>query len=224
MDDLQRYYDRRAAVYEDIYRRDDPVRQAELKMVEEYARAKLAGRRVLEIACGTGFWSRKIVHVARHITAIDSSREMLAIARGKTDPPAKIDFRLADAFALDDVPGRFDGALAIFWLSHVPKSRIALFLEGLRRRVDRGASIVMADNMFNDGLGGEIVRPEGSEDAFKIRELPDGSRYRIVKNYYRSADLHALFHSGTIDLDVHIGTCYWWLSYRIQDPGRGPDG
>ncbi len=48
--DLERYYDERARIYEDIYRREDPVRQAELNTIAVYLKERLLNRQVLEIA------------------------------------------------------------------------------------------------------------------------------------------------------------------------------
>jgi ubiquinone/menaquinone biosynthesis C-methylase UbiE len=217
IDDIQEYYNQRARIYEEIYRRDDPVRQAELAAVAGYLAENLEDRRVLEIACGTGYWSERIARVVQHLTGIDRSAEMLEIAAAKALPVEKVHFVEGDAFALQEVDGEFDAALAVFWLSHLPKARIATFLEGMHRRIGPGARVVMADNMFNDGLGGEIIRPEGSEDTYKIRELPDGSRHQIVKNYYEEIDLREIFEPHGDDLEITIGRCYWWVSYLVGE-------
>lgn len=50
---LAGYYAARAAEYERIY--DKPERQAELQRLRALIPAYLAGRSVLEIACGTGY-------------------------------------------------------------------------------------------------------------------------------------------------------------------------
>jgi SAM-dependent methyltransferase len=215
IDDIQEYYNQRARIYEEIYRRDDPVRQAELASVARYLAENLEDRRVLEIACGTGYWSERVSGVVQHLTGIDRSAEMLEIATAKALPAEKVRFVEGDAFALHEVEGKFDAALAVFWFSHVPKARIGTFLDGLHQRIGPGALVVLADNMYNDGLGGEIIRPEGSEDTYKIRKLPDGSRHRIVKNYYEEMDLKKIFEPYGDDLEITIGMCYWWVSYLV---------
>ncbi len=53
--DLADYYRRRAASYERVYHK--PERQADLRAMEAWVRERFVGRRVLEIACGTGFSS-----------------------------------------------------------------------------------------------------------------------------------------------------------------------
>jgi 2-polyprenyl-3-methyl-5-hydroxy-6-metoxy-1,4-benzoquinol methylase len=39
------------------------------------------GLNVLELACGTGIWTRELLHVARSITALDGAPEMIALNR-----------------------------------------------------------------------------------------------------------------------------------------------
>jgi len=64
MDPLVEYYGQRAPEYEDIYRRNDPVRQTELNEIGQIVRTTFLGKRVLEVACGTGFWTQIIAEGA----------------------------------------------------------------------------------------------------------------------------------------------------------------
>ena len=57
-----------------------------------FAAADLAGRRVLEIGCGTGRLTRRYAGRAAHVTAIDSWAE--GIARARTSLPAELEGRV----------------------------------------------------------------------------------------------------------------------------------
>src|SRR6185369_2885282 len=116
MDPLVDYYSRRAREYESIYRREDPIRQSEQQAILEALRRLFRGRRVLEVACGTGYWTCSLAEVVDHLCATDASSETLALARAKPFPPAKVDFHVADAYVLGTVPGTFTGGFANFWL------------------------------------------------------------------------------------------------------------
>jgi SAM-dependent methyltransferase len=213
---LQEYYNRRAPEYEEKYRRADPVRQAEQSELADHIRRTFVGKRVLEIACGTGFWTREAASVAKHVVATDASEEMLAIARQKSVPYGNIEFRLADAYDLHSVRGDFDGGLANFWLSHVRKADLARFLDGFHSRLSPGAAVLMADDVFVQGVGGEYVELPGDEDTYKKRKLRDGAEYVIVKNYYTDGALRDLFASYADELHVHVGVCHWWVSYFVK--------
>ncbi len=212
---LTDYYSRRASEYEAIYRRDDPVRQAEQRAIASTIQELFHNRRVLEVACGTGFWTEKLVEVAREICAVDASAEVLAVAKAKGLPPDRVRFLQADAYALETVEGTFDSGLANFWFSHIPKARLGEFLDGLHRRLGAGAVVFMADNMLVPGIGGELVTLPGSEDTFKLRELEDGSKHQVLKNYYDAEQLRQMLGPTVADLKIYIGQCFWWVSYRV---------
>ena len=84
MDNLTEYYARRAAEYERIYVK--PERQADLTSLRSRIAALFSGRAVLELACGTGYWTEVIAPHVRSITAIDFAEETLAIARNVVKP------------------------------------------------------------------------------------------------------------------------------------------
>lgn len=209
---MEEYYNRRAATYEEVYR--DPERQAELALLSGAMGDALTGRAVLEVACGTGYWTAVAAETARSIIATDISHEMLELAIDKKLPPNRVRFALSDAYGLDAIEGNFDAGLANFWLSHVPRSRLREFLDGLHRRLGEGAVVFIADNAYVPGLGGALLTPPGSEDTFKLRSLGD-LRYTILKNYYSAAELEQVLSTGTKGLRLTMGRYYWWLTYTV---------
>ena len=114
---MKDYYAARAREYERIYAK--PERQADLRRLEDRIPELLTGRRVLEVACGTGYWTKHIARTARSIFATDLTEETLEVARSKDLPREKVRYATADAFALPAHEGPFDGAYAGFWWSHL---------------------------------------------------------------------------------------------------------
>lgn len=214
-DELVTYYSRRAREYEAIYHRDNPIRQSEQQALETAMNASLEGRAVLEVACGTGYWTDRLAGHAQSIIAVDASTETLEIARSKTYPRENVEFRIGDAFKLEFTE-HFDGGMANFWLSHVPKAQLEAFLKGFHANLEPGARVFMADNVFYPQAtsGVPFLKP-GFEDAFARRELEDGSSFEIVKNYYSAHDLERLFAPHATNLEIHVGTCFWWVSYTL---------
>jgi ubiquinone/menaquinone biosynthesis C-methylase UbiE len=111
----------------------------------------LSGRRVLEIACGTGYWTAAIAPVVASLTATDASEDVLEIARRKDLPPGRVAFGVADAYRPDEIPGSFDAVLAAFWWSHVPARRRGAFQDALERRLPSGGRVVLLDNRYVEG-------------------------------------------------------------------------
>ncbi len=92
---MQGYYAARAPEYDAIYRK--PERQADLRAIERWLPPRFAGARVLEIACGTGYWTQFIAPVAQHVTALDAAPETLAIAKARVQG-ANVAFVVGDAY------------------------------------------------------------------------------------------------------------------------------
>ena len=94
---MQTYYSERAAYYDRVYA--IPERQADLRLLESRVVETFRSRNLLEIACGTGYWTRLISPVAKHLTATDISSEVIAIAAQRENCES-VDFRVEDAFAM----------------------------------------------------------------------------------------------------------------------------
>src|SRR5438046_10085346 len=105
----------RAPEYCQRSQRDDPGRQGGQRGIRSALKQFFQGRRVLEVACGTGFWTCFVAEVAKRVCAIDAAPQMLALARAKNISRERVEFRLGDAYKLDRCPGDFDAGLANFW-------------------------------------------------------------------------------------------------------------
>ena len=212
---LEAYYRARAAGYEATYYRPDAARRAELARATTTLMGAVAGRRVLEIACGTGFWTEFASESAAEIFATDISEEMLDLARGRRYPRDNVRFAIADAYALDQIEGEFDAGVANFWLSHVPRDRMRPFLDAFHRRLGSGAIVFMMDNVYKAEYGGQFVQIPGVADTFRVRELEDGSKHTVIKNYLTEAELGELLSPQASDLRIEMLSYYWWLTYAV---------
>ena len=128
------YYLRRAAYYERVYIK--PERQHDLRAMDAWLPAQFAGRDVLEIACGTGWWTPYGAAQAKHWLATDLNPETFAIAQAKP-MPASVEFRTLDAYSFAGLQAdeRFDAAFAGCWWSHIPLQRLPGWLSQLHARL-----------------------------------------------------------------------------------------
>jgi SAM-dependent methyltransferase len=213
---LKEYYSNRAKEYEKIYFRDDPVRQNEQKEISDLIKVLFADCNVLEVACGTGYWTERLAESAANIVSVDISDETLEIARSKDIPKSLVRFVQGDAYKLEEVLGIFDGGCANFWFSHIPRTRVEEFLSGFHKKLGKGSKVFMADNMYVEGLGGTLIVKEREEDTYKLRHLSDGAGYEIIKNYYAKEELEKIFEHNVEDLEIHMGECFWWIKYIVK--------
>ena len=208
---MQSYYAARAAEYDRIYAK--PERQADLRRLERTLPPLFAGRRTIEIACGTGYWTRFIAAEVSEVVGIDAAPETLAIARRRA-PSARC--FVADAYDLPAELGMFEAAFAGFWFSHVPRRRWREFLDGLQGRLLPGATVVFLDNRYVEGSSTPIADIDGDGDSYQIRRLQDGSTHRVLKNFPTAEELTRVVEALGADLRFDSLDYYWILRYRTR--------
>ncbi len=211
---MREYYARRAGSYERIYHK--PERQAELRALEAWLPEPFARRDVIEIACGTGWWTPHGAREAASWLATDLSPETLAVARHKAMPPC-VRFATVDAYTLDGLaPQRYDGAFAGFWWSHVPRPRLPAWLALLHTRLRPGARVVMLDNAYVDGSSTPLSRRDAEGNSYQQRTLDDGTVHEVLKNFPTRDDVLALLDGSARQSEWIEYPHYWVLSYILS--------
>jgi len=206
------YYAKRAAEHDRIY--DLPERQGDVRQLQQFCRTRFAGLEVLEVSCGTGYWTRFIAASARSVTATDINEEVLAIARNRQPSGTAVAFHQADSYALPDFGRPFGAGFAGFWWSHVPKHRLGDFLTGFCRRLAPDALFVFVDNRYVPGSSTPISRTDENGDTFQIRKLVDGSTHEVLKNFPSPEELKAAVAGRVSSVEVTLLDYYWILACR----------
>jgi len=217
-DDMVKYYRDRAREYEQIYEWRDPDRQQEQDRLGEELKQAFRSCNVLDIGCGTGYWTERVSETAERITGIDINEAVLKIARSKTYG-CPTEFRAMDGYSMEFPPDTFTGALTSFWLSHVHREDMDGWIEHMHSVLAPGARVFIVDNTYIEGVGGRLVTKEGDPNTYKLRTLNDGSQHLIVKNYFTAEELVELFslHTDGVTLgNVFHGRCFWWISYLLK--------
>jgi len=208
------YYSARADEYEQVYAK--PERQEDICRLQDIIPAYFTGRHVLEIACGTGYWTRRIAPRASSVVACDLSPEVLALARARQAETFPVQFRNADAFALHGVSGAFDAAFAGFWISHVQRNDVQRFLTGVHRKLPSGSVVLLTDNRYVDGSNWPITRSDVDGNTYQRRRLLDGTEYEVLKNFPSPAEVrYAIEASGGSTISVCELTYYWYVTYEV---------
>lgn len=221
VDQMRRYY-RARAPWHDGYMgyTDNAAMEAQLQPIVSRVAALLAGLDVLEIACGTGNWTQVLAARARTVLATDVSDEAIQLARAKEYPPDIVTFRVLDAYSLAGVGATFGAAFAADWWSHVPRSLLGGFLDGLHSCLAGGARVAFVDMLPRDHPDLMPYRCDSEGNAICRRTLPDGRAFDVVKNYPdREEIVRRLL--GRAENPVYkrwddLGR--WLLTYTIQGP------
>lgn len=176
------YYRGRAGEYDQVYAARADVHGL-LGLLDELP----VGGDVLELACGTGQWTRLLTARARSVTAVDAAPEALDIAR-RAPGTAGVRFVRADLFAWRP-ERRYDTVFFAFWLSHVPPARFAAFWTSVAAALAPGGRAVFVDDGPAEAAGEEHL-PDLPVPSVR-RRLDDGTAYRIVKVFHDPARLTA---------------------------------
>jgi SAM-dependent methyltransferase len=197
----KRYYAERAPEYDDWwYRRGryalEPDARARWRADTAEAEAALEALaplgRVLELAAGTGIWTRKLVRLADRVVAVDANDETLAL----NTPDAEL--VRADVFELESAD-RFDLVFFSFWLSHVPEERFGEFWSRVRAALVPGGRVFLVDSGAGDSAHTGTDQANGEETRF----LSDGRTFRVVKRRWAPEELAERVRPLGFELELH---------------------
>ncbi|MEN9544646.1 MAG: hypothetical protein RLZZ598_1479 [Pseudomonadota bacterium] len=214
VEDMATYYAQRATYYERVYLK--PERQADLRAIAAWLPSQFAGRRVLEVACGTGWWTPHGARDASSWLATDLNPETLSVARRKT-LPGSVEFAQVDAYAFTEIKGHhFDAAFAGCWWSHVPLARLPGWLETLHARLEPGARVVMLDNSFVQTSSTPLTRRDTDGNTYQRRTLDDGSVHEVLKNFPSPEEAFAVLGPRARNAEWVPHEHYWVLVYELS--------
>lgn len=210
---LRDYYAKRANEYERLY--EKPERQADLTLLKTLCAQSLAGHNVLEIACGTGYWTQLVSETAKSIVATDINDETLQIASAKKYR-CDVHFQQADAFSLGTLAeNNFTAGLAMHWWSHLRKSEIKTFLSGYHRLFRPGSVLVFMDNRFVPGSSTPISRTDDEGNSYQFRRLEDGTGHEVLKNFPSENEVKSILAVAATEWRWTERPYYWFLTYKL---------
>ena len=210
---LRLYYAQRAKEYEKVYLK--PERQQNLRELKELLKTVFSGHHVLEVACGTGYWTQTISETAASVLATDCNEEVIEIAKTKGYHACQVSFAIADAYALTPIEGYFTACFCGFWFSHIPKTRRDVFIRGLHAKLPENALVVMIDNRYVEGSSTSLSGTDGEGNSYQIRHLEDGTAHKILKNFPTETELKKAFKRYSRNFEVLTLDYFWIAKYTV---------
>jgi SAM-dependent methyltransferase len=137
----------------------------------------VTGKRVLEIACGSGFGAGMLADAgATSVVGADVSEEVVEAARRECDRPG-VEFVQADGTALPFPDGEFDWVTSFETIEHIP--RYEDFVRELRRVVRPGGGLVLSTPNAQ-------VTARYPRNPYHVHEfVPDELRDLLARHYRR---------------------------------------
>jgi len=189
------YYKARAAEYDEWFlrqgrydRREQHREQwnAETTIVQNALEGSHPHGRILELACGTGLWTRHLAPLAEKVTAVDISPEMIRQNRRRLADD-RVEYVNADLFSW--TPSEtYDYIFFSFWLSHVPSSRFDNFWTTIEDALAPDGQVFFVDSRFEPESTASD-HPAIDRNGVARRRLNDGREFEIVKVFYEPSAL-----------------------------------
>ncbi|HEX6003818.1 MAG TPA: class I SAM-dependent methyltransferase [Burkholderiales bacterium] len=136
----------------------------------------------LELACGTGLFTRLLAPRVGALTAVDASPEVIGLNRARV---ASRNVRYLQADLFEWTPdGHFDCVFMSFWLSHVPHGWFDAFWSMVRNALTPGGIAYVVDSALQPTSTARDHSVLDVQSALVTRKLNDGRQFRIVKVFY----------------------------------------
>lgn len=198
------YYRARAPEYDEWwfrrgrYDRGPDIRRrwfAEAAEVQAALDAFAPRGRVLELACGTGLWTERLLPHADALTAIDVSPEMIALNAARLGGGGAR-YVQADLFAWEP-DGVYDVVFFSFWLSHVPPGRFDGFWKKVASALAPNGRVFLVDSRREPESTAANHVLSAPDAPTQVRKLNDGRVFDVFKIYYEPQALsHRLAQLG----------------------------
>ena len=145
-------------------------------------------QRVLELACGTGLFTRHLAPRVPQVTALDASPEVIACNRARVNCQ-NVDYVIADLFEWKP-PARYDLVFMSFWLSHVPLARFESFWSVVRQALAPGGHAYVIDSALDPTSTARDHPTPEADSGIVTRKLNDGRQFRVVKLFHEPGTLN----------------------------------
>ncbi len=212
-DSLQEYYVQRLSYYDKVYQ--SPERQDELRYWERHVVSFFSDTKVLEIASGTGYWTRFLARQAKQVTAIDNNGEAITLVKTRYNSKPHIHCQLEDAYDLSESLSTYSAAFAGLWISHVPITRRQAFIAGLHRHLAPGSRVMFIDNTRDQCADLPIIFTDRDGNTFQDRVIDDGTHQKALKNFPTENELIAMIEGYGTDAEFQRLIHYWCFSYTV---------
>jgi len=219
---MLRYYDERAPEYEEAYVLgtgtasipDPGVFRIEAQQLGGIVE-RFASGRLIDLACGTGYWLPHYAGRCPRVTLFDQSTRMLDECRKKVAVlgiAGRCSLVCGDLFDHAFDPRAYDCALVGFLLSHLTEAQEPLLFEALERMLDSSGRFLILDSAWSP----ERARFNAKTERQK-RHLNDGTGFDIYKRYIDLDDIGAWAKTYGVTTSVeHFGTSFFAVSGRFS--------
>ncbi|WP_305821776.1 class I SAM-dependent methyltransferase [Massilia brevitalea] len=211
---LAKFYAQLGEAVEDIYL--EPDMDEDIDDMSIHLGNLLTGHTVLELGCGTGYWTEVVAESAASVLALDINANLVDIARERGMPADKVAFRVADALDLPEDIGKFSAVLVSFLWSHLTKGEQEKLLATLKKRLGKDVLLVILDDSFVEGFSETTARTDAEGTTWEILTTADGERVELPKSYPSDSALRKRLGNAGKEIKIERVEFFWILTCRLK--------
>ena len=212
MQELETYYAKRAKEHDKVYLK--PERQEDLRLLKKELPKIVAGKKVLDIGCGTGDWTYYLSQLATSITGVDVNQPVLAEASTR-EYGCPVSFQQESYYELTALDDTYEVVFGGFVYSHVSKEKEEAFFHNILERLVPGGQLILLDNRYVEGSSTPISRTDAAENTYQTRKLESGEHFEILKNFPTEESFQSLSRLG-LRLDSFQQLPYYWKAQLLK--------
>jgi ubiquinone/menaquinone biosynthesis C-methylase UbiE len=213
--ELIKYYNERAKEYDKVY--SIPEEQNDLAKSIKIFQDLFESKSVLEVACGTGYWTNHISKTVTSIYATDINESVVKIAKERCSN-SNVKFDVVDMFSIETTEV-FDAFFGGFIWSHILIQNIDKFLIKASKLLVPKSIIAFIDskpvsNSYHDKRS--ISKIDEFGNTFQTRQLENGSTHIVLKNFPTNEFLVEKLSSIAEDCQYIDLENYWIIIGRLK--------
>lgn len=211
MKNTEKYYNDCAFQYDDFYVNKE--RHNDYRKIKQKITKEIKDKSILELACGTGYWTSFFLKFSTTVTSIDKSINMLNIAKNKINNNNVL-FINDDVYSLNNIENnKYEVIISVFLYSHITLQNRDVFFKTMHSKIKNNGTIILIDNLHIKGSSFPINKTDKYGNRFQKRKLLNNSYYMVLKNLLNKQDF---FKKNNYSIEYEEFDYCWYVKYKYK--------
>lgn len=170
----------------------------------------LAGKTVLDCACGKGYGSYVLAQQAKFVYGIDLNENSLSLARENFGSRKNLSFSAFDVTKIDTFSQPLDAVVAFEVIEHIPPASTTDFLQGIRQKLGENGILYLSTPNHDVVEKSGVYVPDFHINNFRPHEL-----HQTLSKHFQSVTMLGQFTPKPAWQQILFDFDYWNLRHRL---------